>query len=82
MRKSTHVSSPHDTGERFIQHLLQEISKLHEIIAMLTPKVTARPVNLADALGGSKAELFLEDQVQVQQFYKELGIKPDGSLSA
>lgn len=60
--------------ERFIEHLLQEIDRLHSIISMLVPKTPPRVVFDPMESLNNKADLFSEDPIQVTQFYKEIGI--------
>lgn len=76
-KRSFSTPSQLNIQDRFIEHLLQEIDRLHTIIVTLapsrygqTPKVLYDP---ADVLAG-KSDLFAEDPVQVQQLYKDMGV--------
>ena len=68
-----------DLQERFIDHLTQEIERLHSIIQLLVPKSTPRVLFDPTELGTNKMDVFAEDPLQVEQFYKDLGV-PKGEL--
>ena len=77
MKKGPTESSQPNHSERFIEHLLKEIDRLHGIIEMLAPKITSRVlVDPLKELTSGKVDLFAEDPLQVEQFYKDMGLTP------